>query len=401
MVRCDGSETICEGRPLNPSANNTPLPPANPTPVTASSSEKIDKAGERLPFLDGVRGFLALLVFFGHLNQFTGDPFGNGGLIALGYRVPAFFALSGFVQYLSSAKLEGVALNVPYDLFVRRRSLRLLPAYYAGLFFCLGLAFFLQVTHLTGPRIDAAYLQSFGVHLLLLQSWASVHTQAIVNTPIWMMGYETLFSLSLPLLLLIARRLTWATLVIALIALMFVPGTGPTRLLMPPGLLLSFIFGMMAARAARRIPADTKILSVVPVRYLSVIAIVGGFSAFFGLRPLMHDYYWQIESRIGWIVQASAGLAMAGICVALTYAPRGVLARAFSSAPFVRIGRISYSLFLIHYPLLMYCSWAVAKLPRGFPIWIPYAVLTPIIFALAYLFFRLFEAPFQKSNRKE
>ena len=335
------------------------------------------------------------------MNQFVGSPLGDSGLIALGYRVPAFFALSGFVQYLSSAKMESIGLNVPYSLFSRRRTLRLMPAYYASLFFCLALAFFLQATHLTGPRITQDYLTAFGIHLLLLQSWASPHFQAQINTPIWMMGYETLFSLGLPLLLLFARRLTWAALVVMIALLTLIPGAGPTRLLLPPGLLMAFVFGMMAARAARRLPADTAILGPLSARLISLLLALAGFTAFFFFQSLTPGRHWQMESVMGWLAQFSAGAAMAALCVGLTYAPRGFFARAFSFAPLVALGRLSYSLFLLHYPLLMYCSWAAQKLPKSIPIWVPFALLAPCIVGLAYVFYRLFEAPFQKANRKD
>src|SRR5688572_18048903 len=89
----------------------------------------------RVPSLDGWRGVSILLVLVSHFEFSTGFPIGQlgaGGMIAhgdLGVRV--FFLLSGFIithLLLREARETG---RVSLKLFYLRRTLRIMPPYFA------------------------------------------------------------------------------------------------------------------------------------------------------------------------------------------------------------------------------------------------------------------------------
>ena len=117
--------------------------------------ERRDIAGqpkERLLFLDGLRGSLALLVALGHLNFFVG-LWTTDSLLALKVRVPAFFALSGFVLYLSSAGRDELEYKNDFLGFARHRALRLLPPYYVAILAAFVLPYLLWLTGLAREAI--------------------------------------------------------------------------------------------------------------------------------------------------------------------------------------------------------------------------------------------------------
>lgn len=368
--------------------------------ITTSSSSS---SGERLLFLDGLRGLLAILVYIGHVNEFSGGAFGTTGFAAMGYRVAAFFALSGFVQYLSSARLPEVRLNTTYREFFEKRFLRVLPPYYIALLLFLGFNFLLDKSGLVSAKmIDAEYLRAFWYHLGLIQSWQPQEVRMKVNAPLWMMTYWSLYTLGLPVLLLIARRFHWFALLFLLVALLFLPADWYGAYMLMPGYLLAFTFGVMGARVARQTSSETRVFGQFAITPLALTMFLVGVTVFFTLQASIAGVAWMGTGWLPAIGQAVVGLSFAALCLYMTFTPHGFLSRIFSTKPIVDVGTISYSLFLIHTPILVYQSWVMDKfqLTRFAPRWSLYLLMFPIILVASTLFYRLFEEPFIRSRKK-
>ncbi|MBB5997612.1 acyltransferase family protein [Streptomonospora salina] len=117
-------------------------PPDSPHGAPAASAADPSDPRWRLPQvrghlagLDGIRALAALLVLVFHVGIETGDalaPGLSGALLAGGeMAVPLFFALSGLLLFRpwARAALDGTAAP-PAGSYLRRRALRVLPAYW-------------------------------------------------------------------------------------------------------------------------------------------------------------------------------------------------------------------------------------------------------------------------------
>src|SRR5436190_12195808 len=105
-------------------------------------------ASRRLHFLDGLRGSACLYVLLFHASTVTTAPdselspamkfllpwFGRGH-----YSVVVFIVLSGFSLMLPIARAGSEGLMGGFGDFMRRRSRRILPPYYAALVLSIGL----------------------------------------------------------------------------------------------------------------------------------------------------------------------------------------------------------------------------------------------------------------------
>jgi peptidoglycan/LPS O-acetylase OafA/YrhL len=89
------------------------------------------------------------------------------------------------------------------------------------------------------------------------------------------------------------------------------------------------------------------------------------------------------------------GAAVAVFFVASSAERPGILARALALRPVVLAGAFSYSLYLIHGPVVELTGTALARLHAGVASGaIVYALLIPLMLAAAYGFYLMAERPF-------
>ncbi|MCC6681969.1 MAG: acyltransferase [Phycisphaeraceae bacterium] len=113
-------------------------------------SAAVPVSRDHLPVLDGLRGFAALLVLWGHLRLQTAIP----ALQASGFGVQVFFVLSGFL--ITRILLYNKQNHLGLGRFYKRRVLRIFPPFYLML-----LLFWLCFRNHEGLLYAATYTYNF------------------------------------------------------------------------------------------------------------------------------------------------------------------------------------------------------------------------------------------------
>jgi peptidoglycan/LPS O-acetylase OafA/YrhL len=399
-----------------------------PSDGEATASER-----KRLPALDGLRGLAALVVLLHHTllasqptlaGPYNVGPYPTSGSLAWlitftplhifwagGEFVVLFFVLSGFVLSLPTArsgKQPRIASYYP------SRFLRLYLPVWAALLFAAALHFLgshaslrgaswwlnghSQALTLEGLRQDAGLLsKQTGL------SWA-------LPDVLWSLRWEVLFSLALPLLLMLAVRVrswhaygvalpvrahgrppgawhSWST-ILALLCLLALARHGSNEYLLelPPfllGMLLAFRFAQIQ-RLALALRARTP-------RNTCAQLLLGAVC----ICALTAD--WWIPGEGAAITGLGAVLVALGACLMLIAA---LSVRAFGaflcSSVMAWTGKRSYSLYLVHSPIVVALAFAY----RGHMS--PGYLLGAISLSLlaAALFFHFFEAPAHRLARR-
>ncbi|GAB2813693.1 hypothetical protein GCM10022221_09280 [Actinocorallia aurea] len=346
----------------------------------------------RIAGLDGLRGIAALFVVLHHclLTAYAGfpDESGPAGLAVLRYghfAVVLFIALSGFSLAASPARrgwrLGGVGR------FARRRAWRILPPYWAALLFALLMAWLVVPQPGEGPP-NARSVIVFG---LLLQDVADAPSP---NGAFWSIAIEAQLYAVFPLLLLLVRRwgvaamLGSAAAVVGAVGLLAPRSDQVARLMhLGPQFAVLFAVGAAAAvvlaappsgRTARALPWLAA-LAVLPV--CAVIAARG--------TPWTVAHFFWVDVALA----PAAGLLLA----ALAAGRPGPLVRLLDSRPLRSLGSYSYSLYLVHAPIVVAVGAMLVnpRLPEGIGRFtVVLLVAVPLSLAAAWLFASVFEGPF-------
>jgi peptidoglycan/LPS O-acetylase OafA/YrhL len=357
----------------------------NPLPAECGSSSV---ARPRLLALDGLRGILALFVLFGHIGTWTQGTLKDNFLLTPGFRVPAFFALSGFVLYLSRGERADSLRSTALGSYFKKRILRLIPAYYASLILSILVSSLVSLLARQGTSGEMDMQAALFPHLLFLQSWCP-DLQTVINPPCWMLGYEWLLALlGFPLLLCLTRRCGWPFLILLTLLLQTPLGTAINRGFLPPGLTLAFVLGAYTGSLALQSKKDGGVHSSIVL-----VGLVGSAVLYTAFHIMTITSLLDVGRPL---MDSVAGLTGALLCLYLYRVPQGRIARLLSTQPFQYLGRISYSLFLVHWSLLRYTWRLQTRLGwedtlYGYALFI---LAIPLIIVASEGFFRLFEAPF-------
>ncbi len=367
----------------------------------------------RLEFLDGLRGIAALYVVLFHAYQLgtLDDPRVDPDLVwRIGHpAVSVFIVLSGFCLMLPVArsgedKLRGGVWN-----YLQRRARRILPPYYAAL--VLGVLF-LVAAHFARYRSESALHDrvlalhlspgSLLSHLFLVHNLSSVWIETI-DVPMWSVATEWQIYFFLPALLLpVWRRFGgWA-----MPAAGFAVGLLPHYLLAPganfdwacPWYLGLFATGMAGAGLAFS-PRQAAGAGRLPWGILAAaLFVLLGALLVFVPDAVISGYVWETDALAG-----AATTCLILWCTRLVTKPlasRPVILRALEAPLTLWLGAFSYSLYLVHYPLLNKLAQLLAAkhLPLGERVTIIYAVGVPFALGLSYLFYLAFEKRFAASS---
>jgi peptidoglycan/LPS O-acetylase OafA/YrhL len=331
----------------------------------------------RLDYLDGLRALAALYVVafhaFGFVDKNALSVWGHlaGRVLAFGHdAVAVFIVLSGYCLMLPAARARDGSLGRGTADYFARRAWRILPPYYATL--ALSLAVIAAVPALQAPTgtvwDDSNPAFSTGAlltHLLLVHNvfpeW--VHR---IDGPLWSVATEWQIYFFFPLMLLPLWRRTGAAGALAVAVplgyapLFVVPAPAATAI---PWYLGCFTLGMVAAGIgfADR-PLERFLRGSVPWGLLA-----GGLAAFCGVAGLVFARIWFRHQPV---TDAIVALTTATLLVHCTAHASGAAAGRkpaallfLGSRPMVAVGRFSYSLYLIHLPVLALCFIAQRTLP--------------------------------------
>jgi peptidoglycan/LPS O-acetylase OafA/YrhL len=368
-----------------------------------------------IPFLFGIRGILALYVMAFHLNYMV---LGVGGLhvpalyhrltdwIRYGdFRVAAFFVISGYLLMLPTTRTAAWVLPRGVKGFLQRRARRLLIPYYVA--FALSVVLFVAWAVVVGQPVGLKMLAVATITHALLSHNLHPHTMLLVNDTLWNVALEFQCYLLFAFVLLpsVRRWGPWPQLfVVTAFAL------APHFLLhgfldwVRPWFVVLYAMGVStAALANRAYPKLTAFESKVPWGVLWVVAAAATpFAVWASGIDTSYGDGWLANVLLGIAVSSFLVYARLGTPGALGAAARATI-RFLQFAPLRKLGRFSYSIYLIHFPILRLLIGATARFTSNF--WLEaglaFLVWAPLAIGLAYLFHLRFERPFQDAPAKQ
>ncbi len=358
---------------------------------------------ERLAFLDGLRGLAALYVVLfhamieAHASGRSASPPAVAALAVLRhghYAVDVFIVLSGYclmrpVLRDPTGRPEGGVLA-----YLGRRARRIIPPYYAALGLCWILAATVPALGRPsgGPWDVALPAGGAGViasHLLFVQNWRPGWIYK-VNPPAWSVATEWQIYFLFPALIALRGRAGMAaTVAIAFgfgwaIAWLGPAVANPAMVRLCPWLVGLFALGMAAAA-----DGDGQGPGRRPLGWIAAAVVALGV-------PLWLDAPNRDVMLADPIVGALAALLIARLARRSARGESTPLLRLLSSPAARRLGSISYSLYLIHFPLLALAGSLLRS--RGVGPGVQLAAMlglaAPACVAAAGLFALVFERPF-------
>jgi peptidoglycan/LPS O-acetylase OafA/YrhL len=348
------------------------------------------------PHVEGLRGVAALYVFVFHIWQTAvqhpatatlGAWFASTGFLQYGhFSVAAFIVVSGFCLGLPVAQKPGKAFDP--KRFFARRARRLMPAYVPVVLLStipFALSALLVGRHVNGPHIGIAV----ALHLALIHNLFYATTEYL-NGPLWSIALECQIYVVFALLLVpLWRRYGLVVPLLAACAFGFTPHLLHGYLdWSVPWLIVLFVFGVVAADLCAR-----RELPKLPWNWLALGFGAVTFAFLLGYRDGV---------RPDW---AAAGMDMLiGVTIALFFVAahrdeRIVPARLLAARPVVFLGTFSYSLYLIHAPLVDLVGALLYRIHAGVALSaLVWAAMIGAVLVCAYLFYRIFERPYLSAS---
>ena len=351
-----------------------------------SAAPRAKTRQDYFPALTGLRFALALWVMLHHitgkgmmLEQWAKALSGPAAsLVRGGYlAVQTFFILSGFVLASSYAKASWKR-NDLWN-YAAARFARIYPVYLVSLAV---VAPFIVQAMLKAGRSGPAKASLLANYVFLLQGWTG-DLGVGWNTPAWTLSCEFFFYLSFPLLLLGLRKASRATVALFLLA--------------------AFVTPVLLAHS--NVPWQWK-----PLHHLADFAAgVASARLFEFLQPGMarrgQSIYLPALAAGAWLIvfpqfmdgtygDLNTGLRPLNLALLVGMALNGgVLARVLSTACAQYLGKISYSMYILHVPVLWwYGHWAVHG-PLHMSPGVAAALYLVLVMAAAALAFEMVEKP--------
>ncbi|HLK45693.1 MAG TPA: acyltransferase, partial [Acidimicrobiales bacterium] len=329
--------------------------------------------GPRLSYvgaLDGVRALAVAAVIAYH----AGVTHVTGGFLG----VDAFFTLSGFLitsLLLGESRRTG---TIALGGFWARRARRLLPCLLLVLCF-VGLFSWLAVPQgqYPGLRLDSLATLFYVANWHFILQGSSYFSQVLPLSPLthtWSLAIEEQFYVVWPLVVLAAvalfRRSAATVLLVvasagALASTVWMRADAPGHLSDPTRLYygtdthaMTILVGAalacaLALLAKGRDPSTLRARGALGV---AAQALGGAGAAVLAYLAVTVDFKtpW-LYLKGGYLL---AGLAAAAVLVSVVTVPNGPLGRALSLPPVRFVGRVSYGLYLWHYPLFLWLDHA-------------------------------------------
>lgn len=315
------------------------------SPLSAGSDSA--QSDERILALDGLRGIAASMVVITHAVSALAKPL--AAILALhhspvallsngGGGVHIFFVLSGFCLAGSARRAQSF---VGLARFYVRRVLRIHPPYVIGLLISWLLSGWIYERTAPVDALSQAMIDLRRVHISprALQHALMFPGRAYVQLPVgWTLQVEAVFSILLPGLMLAATRAHWLLLIAVSLPMLEIREETTFNYMR---FCLDFSFGIAIYCEREQL---TRLFAYLP-------ATVRGTLLIAGVVMLTSPVYFMLDmhSPVRAIVLYCCGAAIIVMCVV-----HMTSVRRFLSHPTLGwIGRISFSVYLIHAPIII------------------------------------------------
>ena len=361
--------------------------------VPAQPTSGAQPGRARVHWLDGMRGAAAMFVVLHHmwLSVWPGFPSDNGpwylGGLLYGHLAVAVFIVVSGVSLALVPLSEGNRLRGGMRHFVRRRAWRILPAYWVALIFSTIVTALLL-------RADGAATglgKGFVVHGLLLQDVIGSRSP---NGAFWSIAVEWQIYFVFPVILWVARRRSLEAAVALTVGVVVIGHVlarlgGPFHKIddLTPQFLALFALGILAVSLGR---SDRRVNLARPLGAISLAIFVAFvvFAVAEGPEWMVAHYFY---------VDVVFGVGVACLVATILVGGAGWARRLLASRVGLRLGLFSYSVYLIHGPILAVLATYVIR-PSGLSGVAEFALFLvvglPLVLILSYGFHLLFEAPF-------
>ena len=331
--------------------------------------------------IDGLRALaiLPVLLFHAHVPGFSGGYVG----------VDIFFVISGFlITGIIAREVDEGRFSLVQ--FYERRFRRIMPALSLMILAVLAVACWL---YLPGD-IEGVPKSALAATLFASNLWFFTDTgyfaggadvKPLLHT--WSLAVEEQFYIAFPILLMLVARFAsrWRSLIVGAIA-----ACSLTLAIALQRDTSGFTFYLLPTRAWELFAGALLALGPMPTaraRWLrEALAWIGLSSVIFAVIFYTRDTVFPGTSALPPVL---------GAALLLHSAPGTSVGRLLSLSPFVGVGLISYSLYLWHWPLIVFTEYATDAALTG---WTAIAVMAASFIA-AILSWRFVERPFRDARR--
>ena len=334
--------------------------------------------------IDGLRAVAVLLVVLFHLELFSV----TGGYVG----VDVFFVISG---YLISAILLKDLKNGKLSLwhFYERRVRRILPAmFFIMLVVTIAAVVFLFPQEFKYFGETLAATAAYGSNILFWQEsgYFEVESQLVPLLHTWSLGVEEQFYILFPLFLIVlyryARRWAFAGVVAAMLVSFAIAVVGLEAR------KYAAVFYLLPPRAW-----ELMIGAVLAFHFIPVVKnrSVNSFLAALGVLMIVAAGFVFREKTPFPGVNALLPTVGAALVIYAGFAETNVIGRLLGARMPVMIGKMSYSLYLWHWPLVVFYSY-VSPQPLD---QVSGLIILGVSLVLSYLTWRFVESPFRQQAR--
>lgn len=340
------------------------------------------------PWLDLLRTVAIVLVLLRHGSRIENNGLSDGfvaNLFKNGWvGVDLFFVLSGYLIANGLIRRSGAHDGVFPRGYFRDRILRIVPAYYAVLILCV-FGFF--------PGSAGVSAQSILAHLTFLQDY----TGSDINVAFWSLGVEEKFYIIAPIIVIVLARTTSLAAIAGICAALLIisplcrgltfEATGDgigyevffATMRSPFHMTLEgFVFGIMVAIIRARGFAVSK-----PWALSGLLAGAAILVMWLGSHEFLE--------AITWVDAWLAPTLLAALFGVMVFCAACLADRAMPFEPVFRVNsRLSYSLYLVHLPLLP-LAFALSTQQHSLAFWGWYLALS---YAVALIIHFGVEKPF-------
>lgn len=293
--------------------------------------------------IDGLRAIAVLLVIFNHL----GVNYFSGGFVG----VDIFFVISGFL-ITSIIKQEIEENNFSFGNFYKKRVLRLAPAYFLVLAVTTIVMSFLAAPNDFINYIESVlYSSGFIANIYMWQNLGGYFSSSADMTPLlhlWSLGIEEQFYLIWPIVLILLTKyiprfrfiLIIIAIVLSVIASQILANIAP-----------SIAYFLLPFRAFELLLGAA--LAFIPVRKNSLT--YSNLAGLLGLTLIIYSALSFSEKTV--FPGMNALFPCLGTAIVIYFCRVGVFQKALSIKPMNFIGKISYPLYLWHWPLIVFLNY--------------------------------------------